>query len=133
MRLRIILFNAMAIIMSKMHMCFTFSLPAFYRGVLVYIPFAASGLILTMLVVMLLLEWRERKYRSLPEQALTPSVQHGHIQVHGGTEGVLCLTLKTVLLLAWVSLASSDNWYSCLIQRHILLISFEHNHTPRCS
>lgn len=92
------IFNAMAIIMSKMHMCLPFSPAAFYRGVLVFIPFAASGLILTMLVVLLLLEWRERKYRPLPEQALTPSVQYGHIQYRGETEGVLCLTLKPVLL-----------------------------------
>ena len=61
-----------------------------------FVPFAASAVILAMLLVMLLLEWRKKRYRPSPEQALTPSVQHGHIQTPGKTEGMLCLTLKTI-------------------------------------
>ena len=83
--------------MSKVHnTCFTFSQPAFYRNVLVFVPFAASAFILAMLLVMLLLEWRKKRYHPSPEKALTPSVQHGHIQSPSETEGMLGITLKTI-------------------------------------
>ena len=93
----------------KCIICFTFSLPAFYRNVLVFLPFAASALILTMLVVMLLLEWRQKRHRPSPEQALTPSVHHGDMQTPGETERMLYESYSQ----------NYCKWsYICFIQRH---------------
>ena len=56
----------------------SFRLPAYYRGVLVYVPFGATALGVATLSTMLLLEWCHRKYLPLSAQALTPSIQYGH-------------------------------------------------------